>query len=267
MTATESIIFKKHQVHYHIFGHGPNVMLAFHGFGQEGDDLKPLAASFQEYTIYSFDLFYHGKSYWEAMEEALTKDFWSAFLEEFLRTKKIDHFSICGFSMGGKFVLATLEAHPEKIEKIILLAPDGIKTSMWYNLATYPLVFKNYFRSMIVKPHRFFNLLNFIKKVGLVERGILKFAASQMHTTRKRRRVYYSWMVFKELTFNMERIAALINDHEIELEMYLGKYDKIITPEAMNKLLRHVQDYQLEIIDSGHNQLVEKTASYLASKK
>ena len=58
----------------------------------------------------------------------------------------VQNFSLAGFSLGGKFALATLEAFPEKTKGIILLAPDGIKTSFWYSLATYPAFFSKNFQ-------------------------------------------------------------------------------------------------------------------------
>lgn len=264
MSTSATVQFQNHQIHYHKYGKGDKTLLAFHGFGQSGSDFEPLADVLaKEYTIYSFDLFYHGKSFWNELDTPMTKVFWKNFILDFIRTHHIENFSLCGFSLGGKFVLATLEAHPERIEKVMLLAPDGIKTNTWYSLATYPVLFKNYFKSMIVKPHRFFNLINLVKKAGLVEKGILKFASSQMNTRKKRRRVYYAWVVFKELSFSMKKIGGLINQHRIDMHMFLGTHDKIITKKGMRKLLRYVQDYKLHIAESGHNKLIEKVAEHL----
>jgi len=45
----------------------------------------------------------------------------------FLGKEKIELFAVVGFSLGGKFALATLEAFTDKVTKVVLLAPDGIK--------------------------------------------------------------------------------------------------------------------------------------------
>lgn len=268
MSSKATIEFHHHTVHYHKSGRGPKVMLAFHGFGQEGSDLLPLAdALADEYTTYSFDLFYHGKSYWNNKDEVMTKKFWSDFINYFRTSQNITRFSLCGFSLGGKFALATLEAHPDKTDELLLLAPDGVKTNMWYSLATYPIAFKSYFKSMIIKPHRFFNLLNIIKKTGLLDKGIAKFAATQMNTIKRRRRVYFAWVVFKELSFSMSKIGKVINSNSIKVKMYLGTHDKIITEKGMQNLLKYVNDYKLFIIESGHNKLIENTAKHIHSKR
>jgi hypothetical protein len=43
----------------------------------------------------------------------------------------------------------------------------------------------------------------------------------------------------------------------------VGKYDKIIKPRDMKKLLHHLEDYQFEIMETGHNQLVARSNLFL----
>ena len=155
----------------------------------------------------------------------------------------------------------------EKVEEVIFIAPDGIKTSTWYSLATYPGVLRNVFRSFIVRPQGFQRLVNVMHKYGIVDKGILKFANTQMRTTRQRRRVYYSWTVFKPLKFPMKRIAHLLNAYQIPVQMYLGKYDKIMTEENMRHLLDRLDQQELHVLETGHNHLIEETAKALAASQ
>ncbi|MEJ2006058.1 MAG: alpha/beta hydrolase, partial [Cyclobacteriaceae bacterium] len=170
------------------------------------------------------------------------------------------------FSMGGKFVLASLHAFPERIRRIWLLAPDGIQTSTWYNMANYPLIIRPYFRSMIVKPWRFYNLIRFLDKTGLLDRGLSRFASLHMDLRKKRRRVYYSWIMFKPLSFPLKQTARLIIDNGIGINIYTGKYDRIITSKGMERLLRHLPEGQLTELESGHNQLIEAAADHIRQK-
>jgi len=247
-------------IHYYKSGNGKKTLITFHGFGLDGSSFHPITSQLPDYTVYSLDLFYHGKSYWNDNEKALTKSYWHQLLKAFLDKMSIDKFSILCFSLGGKFALATIECMPKNIEKVICMAPDGIQTNMWYSLATYPYIFRNLFKKMIVKPSLFYGLLNFLKRFGLVDKGISKFAASQMNSRKKRRRVYYAWVIFKHLTFDMEKLASIINQHDIKVIMILGHYDKIITKKGMAQLLDQLEDYELEIINSGHNDLIKNVS-------
>lgn len=261
MLSKHFFYFKNTQLHYAKKGSGSKILLTFHGFGQDYKAFDPVIDQLtDEYTVYSFDLFYHGKSNWSNNEKALSKTFWHQLIEAFTSQHHITNFSILCFSMGGKFALSTIESMPHHIDQVVMMAPDGIKTSMWYSLATYPLFFQKLFKSMIVKPNRFFNIIKMLNKLKLVDKGILKFAKSQMNTVKKRRRVYYSWIIFKDLHFDLSEIANRINQHQVKTLMVLGKYDKIITRQGMNRLLDKVPDSRLLIITSGHNDLIKNAS-------
>ncbi len=265
-----SVYLNNHEVliHYTWQGNGDRILFTFHGFGQSGEAMYPLGEALKdEYRTCHIDIFYHGRSYWKEVLGPLTKDQWITIFKSILDKENIDRFSIAAFSMGGKFLLCTAEAMPERLDQLIFIAPDGIKTSKWYSLASYPIVFRHYFRSMIVRPWRFFSLMRILQKVGLLDKGLAKFAATQMDTRRKRRRVYYSWVMFRKLRFDKKRIAGLINRYEIDCQFYLGKYDKIITPEGMQKLTRHLDNYDMLVLESGHNQLIRATAATQGAKK
>ncbi|WMN10892.1 alpha/beta hydrolase [Marivirga salinae] len=262
------IKFGENILHYSIAGNGKTPLLAFHGFGQS----KEVYNSFSEllgekYTVYAFDIYYHGKSEWKDRNQALEKQDWEEILKMFLQKHEINEFAVVGYSMGGKFALASLELFPRKIKEFLLIAPDGIKTSFWYSLATYPNSFRRFFRAMIVQPKYFYQILKFTKKLGLVDKSLLKFANTQMNTRKKRRRVYLTWVVFRHLKFDLKLIAFLINQNKIPTMMFTGKYDKIITAENMMDLLKHVKEYEHVILEAGHNTLIADTAKHLSAKR
>ncbi len=243
-------------------------MLAFHGFGQESAHFNQYAEVLErEYTIYSFDIFFHGNSTWKRRQEPLSKLIWKQMIQQFLNEHELNNFYLTGFSMGGKFALAIVEAFPDQVEKVILIAPDGIKTSFWYSLATYPGAFRNLFRYIVAKPKPFYTLVKIMKKARLVDKGVLKFAKSQMKTRQQRRKVYLSWVIFRCFYFDIGKVAQLINHHQIEVDMYLGKYDKIITEKNMQTLLMKLNSYSLKILESGHNTLIDDVARYIKNNK
>lgn len=247
-------------LHYVKAGTGDKKMLVFHGFGQDNKVFSSLIAELSEqYTLFVFDLFFHGKSKWSHGEKPLEKDQWKKMINLFLNENEIERFSLAGFSLGGKFVLATLETFADKVEKIVLIAPDGIKTSFWYSLATYPGMLRKFFRTMIFHPERFFTMATLANKLKLADKGLIRFAEHQMSTEEKRKRVYYSWIVFRHLTFSMQTIAEKINTHHIPLLMIIGKYDKVITGKNMNRLLVRIKNFQMEVLETGHNGLIRES--------
>jgi pimeloyl-ACP methyl ester carboxylesterase len=255
--------FKGAKLHYSRTGTGSNILLAFHGYGQTNIHYRHIALQLSaHYTLYAFDLFFHGKSLWHLKDTPLTKAFLAEMIAAFLAQERIERFSLMGFSMGGKLALSLLEQFPQRIDQLTLIAPDGVKTSFWYSLATYPGWTKQYFRKVVISPTYFQNLAYAFRSLRLVDKGIVRFARHQMNTRQKRLRVYYSWMVFRELTFDMTHIASLINGHQISIRMFLGSYDRIITRKNMQILLSKLHKHQLIVLETGHNQLLEEVANY-----
>jgi pimeloyl-ACP methyl ester carboxylesterase len=254
---SESIQYKKAVLHYSITGTAADTILLFHGFGQSKDVFHELTEVLsKKYTVYNFDLFFHGKSRWNNGEQPLEKVFWKELMARFLNTHQLKSFGLLGFSLGSKFALATLEAFPSQTKEIILLAPDGIKTNFWYALATYPFPLRNFFKSMIMKPERFRGIVSLCQWLGLVDKGIIRFAASQMNTEEKRNQVYHSWVVFRHLQFNLSKIAAHINATDIQTTVVIGKFDKIITTVTVKKFVAKLKSHQFELLETSHNGLI-----------
>ena len=64
----------------------------------------------------------------------------------------------------------------------------------------------------------------------------------------------------------MKKIARLINENNIRLTIIVGKYDRVIRPENMKQLLRHVKDYKFEVLESGHTGLIHESLHLLTGE-
>lgn len=263
--AAHFFIYKHAQFHYTKAGNGCKTLLAFHGFGQTNADFQPVTERLSNtYTVFAFDLFFHGKSQWPPATEVLTKVFWQELLTAFLAEQQIERFSLMGFSLGGKFALATLESFPAQIDELILIAPDGIKTSFWYSLATYPGWARRFFRQTVISPSVFRRLADTLRAVRLADKSLVKFARRQMETRAQRLQVYYAWTVFRELSFNSNQLARLINEKQIPVTVFLGRYDRIITQPNLQRLLRQLPSCRVILLESGHHRLLDAVAEYYA---
>jgi len=252
------INYNNSNLFYYKFGIGQKHILLFHGFGQDHTTFDSwIEVLKNDYTIYAFDLFFHGESVWNE-NHPLEKDDWKKILSIFFEKENINEFEVGGFSLGGKFALATLEAFPNQTKKIILAAPDGIKVNFWYGLATYPVLMRGIFETVVSKPQLFFSLAKFLQSIRVIDNYLLRFVVLQMDTEQKRKQVYAVWILFRPLKFDMKEIAQLINERKIGLKIMIGKFDRVIPVKEMNRLLKYVPEGKLKIIDAGHNNLIEK---------
>ncbi len=254
-------IYHESRLHYGKAGAGLVPVLMFHGFGQHHRVFESwVEALGHQYTLYSFDLFFHGQSHWHS-REALEKTDWQEIMTLFFKQESITDFELVGFSMGGKFALATLELFPTKVKKITLLAPDGIKASFWYRLATYPVATRYLFKTMISHPGRLRALAYITRALRLVDTRLLRFAEHQMSTEEKRNRVYQSWVYFRHLQFNQNNIAGIINRNRISFTLWMGRHDHVIRERDMEPFLKLIEEKEFRILNAGHYDLITRVAA------
>ncbi|MBC7389554.1 MAG: alpha/beta hydrolase [Opitutaceae bacterium] len=248
---------------YSVFGTGEKVLLVFHGYGHTHKNMKGIEESLsEEYKIFSFDLFFHGFSEWNYDDSMLTKDHWSSILNAFLTENNIGKFSLLGFSLGGKVALSITEIMPYRIEKLFLIAPDGLKHNIWYDLAT-SKVLKSIFKLTIIKPQIFETAVKVLNKLKLLDKSTLRFSSTQMNSKEKRRRVYFSWTVYKGLTPDIEKITEFLNRNKNQVVLYLGKYDRIIKPETVLAFTSKLKFCKVHQLNSGHNNLLDEVSNLL----
>lgn len=253
--------FEGAQLAYTKVGTGSSSLLAFHGFGQDHTSFYPMnEALAEQYTIYSFDLFFHGQSKWPFGDHPLTKNQWNRIICGFLSDQEIDRFNLMGYSLGGKFVLATLETLSPRVDSVFFLAPDGIQLNFWYRLATGTRPMRAVLKRMIDKPGLFTGAASLATKIGLVDKGIARFANTQMDSTEKRQRVYLSWVVFRKLAFDMKRLARLMNANPVKTWIFIGRFDKMITDKTVKPLHTKLKNSELKILESGHTALISQAA-------
>ena len=255
---------------YRRFGSGSEVWIFFHGFGQCHQDMlsfDKLRTSKQSYLF--VDLIYHGQSSWNTSEKALKKEEWKTILLSLLQQESIDTFHLVGYSMGGKFALLSYELLPERIISLSLLAPDGIKTGLWYSMSNYPSGIHPLFKQVVFRPKRFFTLVDGLKTAGLLQKSLVKFVKTQLETRSKRAQAYLVWKVLGGLHLQLGTIIRQLRQRPIPVTLVLGEFDRMVSPKNLERFTAKVPQLRLLQLPVGHGQLIEATVSYLhqAQKK
>jgi len=245
-----------HSLYYRKTGTGNKVVLWFHGFGQQHLAFdKVQTPELSDCTHYSFDLFFHGNSHWAGSSSVEKKDLQELF-QRFLEENKIDTFSVVAFSIGCRFGLSLAESFPDKLQKLVLLAPDGIQTRFWYWLATYPALSRKIFRYIITQPRFWHRLLSFLELTRLIDRKLLRFAQRQMDSQPKRQQVYNTWVNFRHLKSNTTTLSGLMKDHPFSLTLIAGLNDRLVPASLVAKLKGSLPLAQFHTFAAYHNDLI-----------
>jgi len=264
---TDRIVYLNSELYYDKQGAGSKTILLFHGFGQDHRAFETWSEAWKnEATTYRFDLYFHGKSSW-LNHQLLQKEDWKRILQLFFDQEKIECFEIVGFSIGARFVFTTLELFPQRIKKIILLAPDGIHHHFWYHLATGTSLMRSLFRSMILKPMPLQSLIKFLKFFHLEDKNRLRWVEFQLSTEEKRQRLYHAWIYFRLLKIDLSQMCRLVNSRNIPVIFILGKFDTVIGAEKIRRVASTLKNHQFHLLHATHQGLIAEGINYIRSRR
>lgn len=260
------LTYKNSRICYYRFGTGKKLVLCFHGYGET-------AASFffleqyagKHFTFCSLDLPFHGKTEWneglnfswEDLKIITEKIIAENFRSEGYENRVI----LAGFSLGGRIALSIYQLMPEKVERILLMAPDGLKVNFWYWLSTQTWLGNKFFRFTMRHPQWFFGFLKLLNRLGLVNPSIFKFVHYYINNPEVREELYNRWTTLRKIKPGLKKIKNLILRHQTILRLIYGKYDKIILASRGEKFINGIDDQcSLVVVSSGHQVLHEKYA-------
>ncbi len=246
---------------YKKIGGGNKILFAFHGFGQD----KNFFDSWEEklgqiYTIYSFDLFYHGESV--RPNKKLTKREWMEHVEKIIQQEHIREFTLLGYSLGGRFAVATALSFPTITEEVILIAPDGVYLTIWFKLATTPII-RQAFKYMMLNPDKLEKWIRFNERTRIVNKYIGDFIRKELGTPENRKRVYISWNYFETLGYKRGRLIAEFQRHDFKRRIILGSKDYVIKPEHILPIIEKMGKFEVNVLEKKHHQLLDAEVSDL----
>ncbi len=271
------LTYRNSTIGYYRFGYGPKTVVCFHGYGEDASMFGFLDKyAGNQYTFCSINLPFHGKTEWKDSFTFTHSDLLQIVEKIVEEVSLKDHphnsvgtnlkLSLMGFSLGGRIALSLYQAIPEKIEKIVLLAPDGLKVNFWYWLATQTWAGNKFFAVTMKKPGWFFGLLKLLNKLKLVNASIFKFVHYYIGDAEVRRLLYTRWTTLRKLKPDVKKIKSHIREYKTPVRLVYGKHDRIILSSVGNKFKKGIEKYcTLTVIHSGHQVLHEKHAEEIVA--
>lgn len=258
------LIYKNSKISYYRFGAGARQVVCFHGYGEEArlyNFLEKYAGD--QFTFYSIDLPFHGQTKWNEGLNFSHKDL-QKIVENILleanekRETGNEKLILMGFSLGGRIALSFYQAQPENVEKLILLAPDGLIVNFWYWFSTQTWIGNNIFSFSMKYPGWFFAFLKLANKLGLVNASVFKFVNYYIGNKEARELLYQRWTSLRKLKPDLQRIKNLIRQQQTPTRLVYGKYDRIILPVRGEKFQKGIEEFcTVTVIASGHQVLHE----------
>ena len=151
------VTYKNSIINYYSYGSGNKALFCLHGYGENGSSFEIFERHLGlTYTIYAIDFPFHGETKWNEEQAFTAVDLLLIF---YSITQKNSSFSMLAYSMGGRSAMQLLQDVPEKIERSVLVAPDGLHVNFWYWLATQTYAGSKLFNVTMSNPKWFFAFL------------------------------------------------------------------------------------------------------------
>ena len=261
----ETIIFQNSVIQYYRIGHGAQIMIALHGYGENGQSFSFLESTLgNDYTIIAIDLPFHGGTIWNEGLHFSINQLWNI-----IAAIKVDNkqpLIILGYSMGGRIALQLLENFPAHIQQLILLAPDGLHHNKWHYLSTQTRLGNRLFKWTMQHPQPLFIGMNTACKLGLFNKSVFNFAHYYLDDALARKQLYERWTTLRRFMPNHQILKKNIQKFHIPISIIFGKFDRIITPKYGKQFKTGIETWvKIYIVEAGHHLLKEKNAQLIAT--
>lgn len=119
---------EKYRTYYEVAGDGDVPLVCLHTAGADSRQFRHLLNDsdvLEQYTVYAFDMPWHGQtlppttSDWWTKDYRLTTDFYAGFVSTFVRTLGLDSPAVVGCSMGGAIVLELARNYADEVRAVV----------------------------------------------------------------------------------------------------------------------------------------------------
>lgn len=251
------ILFQNSRIHYLRMGQGPEWLFCFHGYGETADSFALLENALgSRYTLVALDFPFHGKTEWQ--EGLLFEpDNLIAIIHQIIPVKTT--FSLLGYSMGGRVALDLMDRIPDQVNKVLLIAPDGLHNKPWQLLATRTLLGNRLFHYLMQHPNWTRWYMNFMERSGLYNKELLRFVHYYLDDREERITLYKRWTTMRRFRPDKKRLKKSILDKEKKIHCLFGKYDRVILTKHGRDFSRSIEShFHITEIEAGHQLLKEK---------
>lgn len=244
------------------WGSGSSLLICFHGFGEDAFRFEVLEKALgNDFTIVAVDLPFHGSTR-PVKETDMTPQpmLWGACIQRVLEQFHQPHFSLLGYSLGGRICLQLIQQIPHRIKQLILLAPDGLHHNCWFYFLTRTYVGQKLFRWHVDHPRMFFTITKWLQSLHLLAPSFKKFLELQMDTKAKRMQVWLSWNSLRYFIPDMKQVKKHLEQYQIPCYLFFGKYDRVIKPAYGKPFCKDLSRARMFVLDCGHQLLTAETA-------
>jgi len=251
-------------ISYHVYGNGGEPVLTFHGFGIDGTMWADFAEALStRFTMVCVDVIFHGSSsypegrtYNQPLQYQELVDIHFALMDELGHEK----FWYAGYSMGGRLALGMAKHDISRAKGLLLFAPDGLVRRPWYRGLAHSKLGYRLYNYWVERPHFFDFIATAAFRLKFIDERLYTFLDGHSSSYDRRALVRAIWFSLRHIEPEPAKVLANVQKANIQLWLFLGKFDSIIKPKNVTQWVRsqenHVRYHELE---TGHAMIFKRT--------
>lgn len=254
------ITYRQSSLHYRKYGSGSKLLICFHGYGKESDSFHFLEEKLGSmYTIIALDAPFHGLTSWKN-KLVVEPTFLVEVIEQIIKLHQAvpQKISLLGFSMGGRIVLYLTQLMADKIDRLVLIAPDGLHFHFLRWLLTATLVGSKLLSYAVRNGNWAVWVIGKAEQFKIVHKSMADFARFYMQDEPHRLLLYQRWIAMKKFNPNIGQVKKKIKKYSIRVRLMYGAFDRVIPIKSGQDFINGIEPQgSLKIVQAGHNLLGE----------
>lgn len=254
--------FRAGRVHYLQFGTGPDLLFALHGFADRARMfalLEPALA--RQYTVVAIDWPFHGQTEWP--ETSFSKVHLLEIIQEIARQMGKTRFSLLAYSFGARLAQAMLPELGPQLDRLYLLAPDGVKTKGMTMATRTPMWMRQVLFRALRRPGWFVTMLGWGHRVRVVPPMIHHFLSNNLTRPERFQRTFGCWMSMDSFYLGRRKMKALLQETGLRTDIYVGTRDQVVTLKNLQHMVEGLPNVRLHLLDEGHRLIGERLVAAL----
>lgn len=226
----------------------PSVLLALHGFGRSSEAFETAALLLSErYTIYAPDLPFHGDTRWMASDYG--RRHLQAIAVAVLRHSGAASISVMGHSLGGRLALSLALGADMAIERVFLLAPDGLggAPSRWVDWIPHRL--RVAIASVVLSWDRLPVWAGRLRQRGYLSHAAYRLLLNYWQHEHQRAVLLATWLSLPLFPIQMRQLHW----RQIRVHLILGQRDQVIDNQGVLRFFAGYTHIQINWADAGHD--------------
>lgn len=230
---------------------GDRVLLVLHGFAQQGDVFAALVPYLrQQYTIYAPDLPFHGQTNWYA--PAYNLGDMVALSQAVLNHSQQSKLTLLGYSLGGRLALALAPALAGSLQKLVLLAPDGIGGAHPRFIEHFPAWLRQMLVDVVASWDRLPVWAERFHRHNWISTGAYRYLLRYWQHENQRLCLMRTWLSLALFPVSKPHLLPGTGPQPVPTAIVLGRRDKLMSNKAIEDFFADCPHCRVSQVDAGH---------------